>query len=219
MRLRPELVRARRMELGLTTRAVAKAAAVSPGVIKRIETTGDVTLLQTGIVDAVLAGLALDYTEAVQPPHNSTPHPPPDAAAAIVAILLEQRRLVTLDDLAALSGTPLDDIAGLLDTADAHLRHVGLRIHRLGRSASLTAAPRPDLGSRGIHEQLRYLANLNRSDIALLYRIVNGHVALNTLSNNANATVAVCKLHGAGLIDIGTATVTPSRVLIDLIGH
>lgn len=197
MKLNQRLLRARRMELGLTSRQVAREAKVSQGLIKRLEETGDAAVLQVETLTAILNALSLELVDVLDRP--SSPNVPDDLAAAIGGLLQERKRGVTPFEIASTIGVTLDRIEPALQALDVNLRPAGLRVHRSSNGASIVPIARPDLGSGSGKERPRYLSNLNSGDLALLYRALTERVPANVVAATANGTVSLHKLEGAGL--------------------
>jgi len=200
MKLNRQLLRARRMELGLTSREVAREAKVSQGLIKRLEETGDAAVLQVETLTAILCALSLDLVDALERP--TVPSAEEDLVVAVGGLLHERKRGVTAFEIAAALGVHLDRVEPALEVLDANLRPAGLRIHRSSNGVSIVPIARPDLGSGSGKERLRYLSNLNSGDLALLYRALTERVPANTVAATANGTVNLQKLEGAGLATV-----------------
>ena len=197
MKLNHQLLRARRMALGLTSREVAREANVSQGLIKRLEETGDAAVLQVETLTAILRALSLDLIDALD-------HPPAASAAdnlviALGGLLQDRKRGVTPFEIASALSVTLDQVEPALQVLDTNLRPSGLRVHRGSNGVSIVSIARPNLGSRSGKERLRYLSNLNGGDLALLYRALTERVPANILAATANGTVSLQKLEGAGL--------------------
>ncbi len=200
MKLNQRLLRARRMELGLTSREVAREAKVSQGLIKRLEETGDAAVLQVETLTSILNALSLELIDALDRP--SAPTAADEVVAAIGGLLQERKRGVTTYEIASALGVTLDRIEPALQVLDTNLRSAGLRVHRSSNGVSIVPIARPELGSGSGRERLRYLSNLNSGDLALLYRALTGPVPANTVAATANGTVNLQKLKGAGLVDV-----------------
>jgi hypothetical protein len=213
MKLNRQLLRARRMELGLTSREVAREANVSQGLIKRLEETGDAAVLQVETLTAILHALSLDLVDALERP--TVPAAEEDLVVAVGGLLQERRRGVTAFEIASALGVHLDQVEPALEVLDANLRPAGLRIHRSSSGVSIVPIARPDLGSGSGKERLRYVSNLNSGDLALLYRALTERVPANTVAATANGNVILQKLQGAGLAHIrdGVVELTPQTKL------
>lgn len=200
MKLNQKLLRTRRMQLGLTSRQVAREANVSQGLIKRLEETGDAAVLQVETLAAILGALSLDLVDVLD--HGSAVTAPDDLVTAIGGLLHERKRGVTTFEIAAMLSVQLGDVEPALHVLDAHLRPAGLRIHRSSNGVSIVAAARHDLGSGSHKDRLRYLSNLNNGDLALLYRVMTDRVPTNVVARTANGTIQLQKLEGAGLVRV-----------------
>lgn len=200
MKLNQRLLRARRMELGLTSREVAREAKVSQGLIKRLEETGDAAVLQVETLTAILRALSLDLVDALE--RDTVPEAEDDLVVAVGGLLHERKRGLTAFEIAAALGVHLDQVEPALEVLDANLRPAGLRIHRSSSGVSIVPIARPDLGSGTGKERLRYLSNVNSGDLALLYRAFTERVPANTVAATTNGTVSLQKLEGAGLATV-----------------
>lgn len=208
MKLNNRLLRARRMELGLTSREVARDANVSQGLIKRLEETGDAAVLQVETLSSILKALSLDLIDALDSP--PAPSASDDLVATVGGLLQERKRGVTTFEIATTLGVTLDKIEPALEALDGHLRPAGLRVNRSSNGASIVPAVRSDLGSGSGKERLRYLATLNSGDLALLYRVLTERVPANTVAATANGTVSLQKLEGAGLVQLCDGVLRPT---------
>jgi len=200
MKLNRQLLRARRMELGLTSREVAREAKVSQGLIKRLEETGDAAVLQVETLTAILGALSLDLVDALERPTAAAAEE--DLVVAVGGLLQERKRGVTAFEIAAALGVHLNRVEPALEVLDANLRPAGLRIHRSSNGVGIVPIARTDLGSGSGKERLRYLSNLNSGDLAMLYRALTERVPANTVAATANGTVNLQKLEGAGLATV-----------------
>lgn len=219
MILNRQLLRARRMELGLTSREVAREAYVSQPLIKRLEETGDASVLQVETLTAILRALSLDLTDALeQAPTATTAN---NLVAAVGGLLQERKRGVPAYEIASTLGTTLDRIETALQVLDSNLRPAGLRVHRNSSGVSIVPTARPDLGSGSGRERLRYLSNLNSSDLALLYRALTERVPANTVAATVNGNFNLQKLEGAGLAQLCDGILQPTpqtRTMLDMDG-
>jgi transcriptional regulator with XRE-family HTH domain len=210
MKLNQQLFRARRRELGLTSREVARCANVSLAVIKRIEDTGDVSVLQVSTLTAILKAISLDLFDAL----DQAPRPPTanDLTTAIGGLLMELKRGAAHVEIASTLGITLDKIEPALEALDANLRPAGLQVHRGSNGVSIVPTVRLDLGSNSYTERLRYLSKINSGDVALLYRAVSERVPANTVASNANGTVSLRKLEAAGLAHVCDNILQPTEL-------
>lgn len=198
MKLNERLLRARRMELGLTTREVARRAKVSQAVIARLERTGDVAVLQVGTLSTILAALALDLVDALAKPE--VPTTSEEAVAEVGALLHERGRSVQAHDVAMTLGLTLEQAKDALAALDERLRGAGLRTHKSSSGFAIVPIVRPESGSGSDRERARYLANLNRGDMDLLHRVLTGRVPANSVAASNNGTVCLRRLEGAGML-------------------
>lgn len=215
MKLNERMLRARRMELGLTSREVARQANVSQGLVKRLEDTGDAAVLQVETLTAILNALSLDLVDVLEP--ATEPTVADDLVVAVGGLLQERKRGVTAFEIAAALGVHLDQVEPALQGLDANLRPAGLRIHRSSNGVSIVPIARPDLGSGSGKERLRHLSNLNNGDLALLYRALTERLPANTVAATANGSINLQKLEGAGLAVIRDGAISVSARVVDLL--
>jgi hypothetical protein len=177
-------LRHRRMELGLTSRAVANAAKASSGRIKRLEETGDASVLAVLTLTALLEALCLTLSDVVDNPR------PPEADGEIVrsvgSFLASQATGVPLADIAEDLGLPLSEVDRAIVVLDVKLRQVGMCIRRSSNGLRLVPAARPEVGTDTPAARSKYLANLNNGDLTLLYKIITSETALHGISQSAN---------------------------------
>jgi transcriptional regulator with XRE-family HTH domain len=216
MILNRQLLRARRMELGLTSREVAREAYVSQPLIKRLEETGDASVLQVETLNAILRALSLDLTDALEQAPTATTAT--NLVAAIGGLLQERKRGVPTYEIASTLGATLDRIEAALQVLDTNLRPAGLRVHRNSSGVSIVPTARPDLGSGSGNERLRYLSNLNSGDLALLYRALTERVPANTVAATVNGNFNLQKLEGAGLVVVMDGAIMLTTRVVDLLG-
>ena len=198
MKLKDGLLRARRPELGLTSREVAREAAVSSQLVKRLEDTGDASVLQVATLAAILNSLSLDPVDALERP-APTGDASDQTAQAVCGLLLERRARVPFVEIALTLSIALEEVKLALQVLEEPLRSIGLRLSRISTSVSIVPAVRPEAGSGSARERTRHLAKINHNDLALLHRVVAGRrVLANSVTGMANG-IALHKLEGAGL--------------------
>ena len=198
MKLKHGLLRARRLELGLTSREVAREATVSNQLVKRLEDTGDASVLQVGTLAAILNSLSLDLVEALERP-TTTGSALDETVKGIAGLLLESSARVPLVELALTLSIDLEAVEPALDVLEERLRSTGLRISSSRAGVSIVPAVRPEAGSGSARERTRHLTKINHGDLVLLHRVVTGRrVLANSVTGTTNG-IALRRLEGAGL--------------------
>jgi transcriptional regulator with XRE-family HTH domain len=200
MKLNHRLLRARRLELGLTSRAVARHTKVSQTLIRRLETTGDASVLQLATLNTILEVLGLDLVDALEP---SEPVRAPRGTAELIGALLQQRNAgIAPADISITLGLTLDEVNTGVAALDEQLRPAGLRVHHASSGICIVPAVDPEAGSGTTTERLRHLARITSSDMALIHRIICGRVPANTVASTNNGAVSLHRLEGAGLVHV-----------------
>ena len=202
MKIDGKRLRHRRMELGLTSRAVAKDAKVSSATIKRLEETGDAGVLAVSTLSALLDALCLTLSDVIEQPRP--PETDEEMVRSIGSFMASQTKGVPAAEIAQSLGLLLVDVVRAIVELEEKLREVGICIRRSSNGLRLVPAVRPEVGSDTPAARSKYLSNLNSGDLTLLYRIFTSETALYGISQSANTTVSLQKLEGAGLIEMPT---------------
>ncbi len=202
MKINGRRLRHRRMELGLTSPAVAKDAKVSSATIKRLEETGDAGVLSVSTFSALLDALCLTLSDVLEPPR--TLEDDEAIVRSIGTFLASQKRGVPIADIAQSLGLLLVDVDRAVTVLEEKLRTVGMCVRRSSNGLRLVPAARPEVGSETPAARSKYLSNLNNGDLALLYQIFTRETALQGITQSANTTMSLQKLEGAGLIEMPT---------------
>jgi len=211
MKINERLLRSRRLQLGLTSREVAKRANVTMTLVKRLETTGEIGTLQVQTVTALLDALGLELSEVVLPPQIEGAND--QLVAAIGCLIQERGRGVMSADIASSVGCTLDKVEPALQVLDAHLRPSGLRIHRSSSGISIVPLVRLDAGSGSLQEVLRYLSNINNGDIVLVHRLLTEEISERSIAMTTNGNVSLHKITGSGLVETNDGQLATSPLL------
>jgi hypothetical protein len=185
-------------------------------LIKRLETTGDVATLQVGTLSLILEALSIDLVDAIV--REDPPQTDDSIVRSVGGYLQEQGRGVTTVDIARTLGLTIGEVEPALAALGEVLRPCGLRVHRNSSGASIVPSVRSDAGCKSDREKARHLSNLNRSDVALLHRIIDGRLLERSVTQTNNATVSIQKLTGAGLVEILDGILQPTSDLKRAIG-
>ena len=202
MKIDGEQLRKRRMQLGLTSRRVAKIAMVASQTITRLEATGDAGVLQVNTLEAILGALSLSLDEAIamadKIPKNG------DLNAILGSYLLNQKKGIQLSELAQVANAELFEISNALPSLEEDLRAVGMCLNISAVGVKIVPTNRPEMKSETAATRSRYLANLNSGDLKLLYRIFSSRPHLKEVAQSVNSTMSLQKLEGAGLIEFSS---------------
>lgn len=144
-----DLIRARRLELGLSERTVAKHLGVgaSQSVLRGIEAGTNHEDLPLGDLNRLADILGLELHQLLTPPGNQAAESagPPTreewlghTVAQIGALLYDVDQLIPIEALTSTTGHTLEQIQDVLDELDADLRQVGLMVHRLANSVKIS---------------------------------------------------------------------------------
>jgi len=202
--LNAELIRRRRLELGLSLREVAKYLGGTAQVVLGIENGSN----HERITVAVLANLAellgvdpADLLAVTEPPKSDRS----ELAGRVGSLLQAVAGPVSVDTLADVLSTPIADIWSAVDVLDDLLRPAGLRVQRVGPDVAVCAGAAID--ARPLRETMRRDAarrGLQTNEVDLLSRIVDGKVDEKSLGNSDR--VALGRLRNAGIVsDSGLA--------------
>jgi transcriptional regulator with XRE-family HTH domain len=192
------LIRTRRMELGLSQRAVARRLGVSPVVVKAIENGTNHRDMPLGLVAELAELLAVELATLLARPEPRESGPPP---ATLGALLATAGGPVTFDTLTGALGCTPAETRGHLATLDAQLTPSGLRVQQGDAGVRLIAADEPRDAEqlqhtlRGQHAR----QGLTALEAELLHRAFRGELAGAKLTNADQ--VACARLFNAGLVD------------------
>lgn len=202
--MQADLVRLRRLELGLSRRAVAREVGLSEGAIARLEAgaeADDWTLRQ---LRALSAALALDVVDVLAAPTASAVDGEEDEEVEDViivgALLARCRRLTPTSTLAHATGWELARVNRALRGLDVRARDVGQRLHRVRGSVALRPEPGPledDALERLLRQEIAR-SRLNRTQVAILRDVRAG--TLDEQRFGEADRVAYASLVNAGLV-------------------
>jgi transcriptional regulator with XRE-family HTH domain len=141
-----DLVRARRLELGLSERKLAALLGVSQTIVRGIEAGTNHKDLTLGDVQRLAGALSVEVHQLLTPadadaaapagPVTHTTHLD-HAVTQLGALLYDIDRLLPVEALAATLGLTLDQTHEALDELDRRLRPAGLLVHRLNNTVKL----------------------------------------------------------------------------------
>lgn len=199
------LARRRRVELCRSVRQLAADLGVSGAVITAMEAGSNHKDLSVGFVQRLAAALALDPTTLWITDRAGT-RPDVDDAAAVGAVLHASEILTPVATIAEILDWPLDRVDSALDTLDAALPAVGLRLHRLHKSAAIqrsAEAADSDVVQRTVRAHLNS-EGLNVTEAKVLARVRDGGLG-KELGNHDQVALGV--LVNAGLVEVEPAAV------------
>lgn len=173
------LVRARRLEMGLSQRALARTAGFGLATLTDIE-NHDGQDRQVTIVELVRLAGALDISPArlvelaPEEPQAAPPVHDDDDAQQVSHVLLEVRVIVAVDDVAQALGWTYDRASNALDALNSRLAGTGLHVHRFaGRVQLRPVDPAPDLTARAANVVMTR-RGMSRPQAAQLYAVLQG---------------------------------------------
>lgn len=160
------LVRARRLELGLSERELSAVAGLGQSVIRSLEAGTNHHDLTLGEVHRLAATLTVDVTHLLA---RDQPERDDEAGAdahtdgstdvgRVGSLLFAVNRLMAVESLAETTGLTLERTHTVLTELDLRLRTIGLRVHRLGND-------------------VRVSADVDAADAATLQRLWRAHLA------------------------------------------
>lgn len=194
-----ELIRRRRVEVGLSHRAVAAGLGVTSSVIKRLETGTNHLDLTVGQLTRLAELLAVDVADLIattRPNPDGADHSPAEVSpsdddAAIVGSLLAATKVLTpTTAIAEATGWPLPRVHAALEVLTDRLPATGQRLRRNQSLVAIARAVTDDDADR-IKAALRiHLARngVSASEVRLLRRIHAGTVP-KTLGNADTVTL------------------------------
>lgn len=201
------LVRARRLELGLSERKLAALTGLGQAVVRGIEAGTNHKDVTLGELQRLAQTLSLELAQLLPAVEKETPAGPTthdealtSAVAQMGTLLHDIDRLIPVESLAETLGHTLERTHAILDELDRYLRPVGLRLHRLGNSVKVTGTAdavvidalrrswRAHLGRRG----------LDVGQAQLLHQVRTGRRA-KALTNDQQVRTA--QLTNAGILD------------------
>lgn len=206
--LNTDLIRDRRLELGLSERKLAAVTGLGQAVIRGLEAGTNHKDLTLGDLHRLADALALDAqhllaatsaTEAAAGPATRDAHLD-QHVTQVGALLFDVDRLIPVESLALTTGLTLDQTHEVLAELDRRLRAVGLLLHRLNNAVkiwrtsdavsreTLQATWRAHLARRG----------LDIGQVTLLQQVRRGRRS-KTLTNDQQVTAA--QLVNAGILD------------------
>jgi len=196
--LSAELIRRRRLELGLSLREVAKYLGGTMQVVVGIETGSNherITVAALAKLAELLAVDPADLFAVTEPPKSDGS----ELTGRVGSLLQAVGGPVSVDTLADVLSTPIADIWSAVDDLDDRLRPAGLRVQRVGPDVAICAGAAID--PKPLRETMRRDAarrGLQTNEIDLLYRIVDGKVDEKSLGNSDR--VALGRLRNAGIV-------------------
>ncbi|GEM_PF-5612192 len=210
MKLDSEAIRARRTELGLSQRDLARRVGAGDTLAFHIETDGDRPEITLREIDRLADALAVDPItllvsgEPQTAVQGSTNRSEPSSTIARLGSLLQRAdTAVPLSVLGEVLGVDRESLTATLVVLDEQLQSVGLRVHLHEDCAQIVSS-----GIDGIApdkmKDLRREASARRSidkhQASLLYRVMLGKLTAKKVASN-NDRVRFRQLVNAGLIE------------------
>jgi transcriptional regulator with XRE-family HTH domain len=173
------LVRTRRLELGLSQRNLARTAGFGLATLRDIE-DHDGQDRNVSIVQLVRLAGALDLGAArlIDIPRDETPTVAPqvesDDTHEVAHVLLEVRAILNVDDVAQTLGWTYRRTSDALDALNVQLQCTGLHVHRFaGRAQLRPMDPSENLTARVAHV-LTLRRGIDRRQAGLVYAAMQG---------------------------------------------
>ncbi|MGZ4314202.1 MAG: helix-turn-helix domain-containing protein [Gaiellaceae bacterium] len=200
MRLDGPRLRARRLQLGQTTRGLAREAHVSQTLVKRLETTGELDSVTCATLQHILDALSLDVVQTLDQ-HEPQVDPDQRNLERLGTILLEAKAGISAVALGALLATDVTAVEAQLDRLAVQLRPAGIRVHR--GSAGIRLLPVATTDQSGA-VTIQYFDAPTRTDLRLLHRTLTGTLHSREVASMKNGNVSLYRLMKAGLAQVGT---------------
>lgn len=213
MKLNSDRIRARRIEIGLTQRALARRMGAGNALVHHIERDGNHGELTLTEIDRLAEALRVDPVSLfVADPSvaeiDDGDTPPATAAASTSAIiggvLLRAQKPVPLSALTEALGLRREDVDSALADLDRRVKPCGLQLHihedcvRLIASDVATVTP----GTlKALQRRVLSRRTIDRPQAEILYRTLLGNATAKRISATNNGNVALRSLVNAGLID------------------
>lgn len=213
MILDAKLIRARRRELELSQRQLAKQLGVSPMVVSALEDGRNHHALKLSFVSRLADVLAVDVAQLFEssPPWVVDSQSVSDLAVSLGALLFDTATFTPVEALAEATGHTLDDVAAALDSLESGLAAVGLSLQRRSGEVALrtTAHLDPEERKRLLrrHQARR---GLRLTEARILREVLDGNIDEARLSNPE--LVALNRLRHAGLVTDDGAPLLPQEV-------
>jgi hypothetical protein len=219
MKLNATKLKARRRDLGYTTRGIALTVNLPLTAITRAEVAGDVGSLTTTTLERYLNALGLDLIEVLEPRTNTEQAEDPAALdRSIIGLLHELNRGTSALEIAKVLQVSIDDVRTSLDRIEGQLTRIGLRLHLASSGYTIAPAATRDLGKPTLPEQLRRLASINSADIHLVHRLMNGPLQERTLTQNPTGVTSLGKLIATGIATSSSGEVTLAESTLETLG-
>lgn len=193
------LLRARRLELGISERRLAKTIGATLPVVRGLEGGGGADL-PLRLLAAIADALAVNLVTLLEP--DSAKPAPKDDVAVLGAILFEQRRLVDVDVLADQSSWARERLEEAAAALAAALPVVGLRLHRLHRSLAIRRGTEAATAEQvaASHEAVTTGGRLSLPEARILAAIVEGTLRDRAV-NGASAAATMARLVSQGVVN------------------
>jgi len=197
-------MRKRRMELGISIRALANLAGVTGSTIARLEDSGDPSQLSVQTLMKIIRNLAVDLSDVVDSDLQSSPYSIMTTVEELGQLLHNHKKAIPRSHIAECMDLTLNEVDSALLKLDELLRFTGLRIHQASTGVAIVAAatsPRLSKAKEAAH-RTRSFRVLNAGDLLLLYRIMHEGLDHNMIAGRNNGIVSLHKLENANLVQI-----------------
>lgn len=196
------MLRARRLELGISKRELSDNCGVTSTVISRLEETGEVASFTVETLMKILQCLSLDLNDLTNQPESPNHETKIFDVRELGQLLHNFGKAMSRSNIAQCLGLSLEAVDTAAKELDELLKLTGLQIQYANRGLRIIArAASPHL-SKATDTALRArnLEVLNAGDISLLYQIMKGGLDSKNVSGRNNGNVSLYKLENANLV-------------------
>lgn len=202
MKLSGEVLRRRRLSLGITKRGLANSCGISAETITRLEKTGNPSQFSVETLMMFLRNLSIELNDAIinSPPCELSENPAP--IADLGQLLFGHKKAIPKSEIGDCLGLTMEEVDLTIANLDESLRAVGLRILFASTGIGITTVAKSAHLDKALSaaNRTRSFGVLNRGDLALLFQIMRDTPRHNIIAARNNGNVGLHKLENAGLI-------------------
>jgi len=204
MILNGDILRARRLELGISRRALAKLCGITGETITRLEETGNPAQLSVETLMKLLRNLAVDLNDVTVESSKRQSNGNIATTSELGQLLHGHGKAMPKSQISDCLGLTMTEVDSALLQLDESLRLAGLRIHHASTGVAIIATAKSlhSDKAREAAQRTRSFSVLNAGDLSLLYRIMKDGLDHNVIARRNNGNVSLHKLENADLIHI-----------------